>query len=87
MQYNINLLDINKKGVVCCEGSPLFVDVVPPTSAAIITKLESLGGIIVGKTNQPEFAAGSNTFNEVFGATKNPWDISKTAGGSSGSKT
>lgn len=72
------------QGVLCCEGSPLLTSNIATTSANVIKKLEENGAIIVGKTNQPEFAAGSNTFNEVFGSTKNPWDLTKSAGGSSG---
>jgi hypothetical protein len=62
------------------------MDNIPVTSAKIVQQLEELGGIVVGKTNQPEFASGSNTFNEVFGATKNPWGLTLTAGGSSGNE-
>jgi amidase len=49
-----------------------------------VETIEARGGIITGKTNTPEFGAGGNTFNDVFGYTRNPWDTSKNAGGSSG---
>ena len=56
----------------------------PDTDAIIVERLRAAGAITVGKTNTPEFGAGSQTFNPVFGATRNPWDASKTCGGSSG---
>ena len=55
-------------------GSPLFADHVPAEDAAVVTRLRRAGAVIIGKTNCPEFAAGGNTFNQVFGATRNPWD-------------
>jgi amidase len=71
-------------GVRTTYGSPLFADHVPTQDAAVVTRLKRAGAVIVGKTNCPEFAAGGNTFNQVFGATRNPWDPSKSAGGSTG---
>ncbi len=71
-------------GVRTTYGSPLFADHVPAHDAAVVTRLRQAGAVIVGKTNCPEFAAGGNTFNEVFGRTLNPWDPSKSAGGSTG---
>lgn len=65
-------------------GSPLFADHVPAQDALIVARLKKAGAIVVGKTNTPEFAAGSQTYNAVFGATRNPYDLTKTAGGSSG---
>jgi amidase len=65
-------------------GSPLYADYVPDDDAVVVTRLREAGAIILGKTNCPEFAAGGNTFNEVFGRTRNPWDTSKSAGGSTG---
>ena len=65
-------------------GSPIYADYVPREDALVVQRLRAAGAIILGKTNCPEFAAGANTFNEVFGRTRNPWDISKTAGGSTG---
>ncbi|MBA4179858.1 MAG: amidase [Anaerolinea sp.] len=65
-------------------GSPIYRDFVPETDSPIVARLKSAGAIAVGKTNTPEFGLGSQTFNEVFGATRNPYDLSKTCGGSSG---
>lgn len=65
-------------------GSPLYADHVPDEDAVVVRRLRDAGAIILGKTNCPEFAAGGNTFNEVFGRTRNPWDTSKSAGGSTG---
>jgi amidase len=71
-------------GVRTTYGSPIFVDHVPDRDAIIVERLRRAGAVIVGKTNCPEFAAGGNTFNDVFGRTRNPWDPSKSAGGSTG---
>jgi amidase len=65
-------------------GSPLYKDNIPNEDALVVQRLRAAGAIILGKTNCPEFAAGGNTFNEVFGVTRNPWDPSKSAGGSTG---
>ncbi len=65
-------------------GSPLYRDHVPAEDALVVRRVRDAGGIILGKTNTPEFAAGGNTFNEVFGRTRNPWDPSRSAGGSTG---
>jgi amidase len=65
-------------------GSPIYADYVPKEDALVVARLRAAGAIILGKTNCPEFAAGANTFNEMFGRTRNPWDTSKTAGGSTG---
>jgi amidase len=65
-------------------GSPIYTDYVPNEDALVVTRLRHAGAVILGKTNCPEFAAGANTFNEVFGRTRNPWDPGKTAGGSTG---
>jgi amidase len=65
-------------------GSPLYADYVPGEDALVVKRLRDAGAIILGKTNCPEFAAGGNTFNEVFGRTRNPWNPSKSAGGSTG---
>ena len=65
-------------------GSPFYRDNVPSRDALIVTRMRAAGAITVGKTNTPEFGAGSQTFNPVFGATRNPYDVTKTCGGSSG---
>ena len=65
-------------------GSTLYADHVPAEDALVVKRLRDAGAVILGKTNCPEFAAGGNTFNEVFGRTRNPWDASKSAGGSTG---
>lgn len=57
---------------------------VPETSSPIVTRIEERGGIVLAKSNTPEFGAGANTFNDVFGFTRNPWDTTRNAGGSSG---
>ncbi len=65
-------------------GSTIYADNVPDVDALLVERLRAAGAIIVGKTNTPEFGAGANTFNDVFGATRNPWDPALTCGGSSG---
>lgn len=65
-------------------GSALYADFVPKRDALIVERQKRAGAITIGKTNTPEFGAGSQTFNEVFGATANPYDVSRTCGGSSG---
>src|SRR5881409_1243054 len=65
-------------------GSALYRDYVPAEDALIVRRLRDAGAVILGKTNCPEFAAGGNTFNEVFGRTRNPWDPALSAGGSTG---
>ncbi len=72
------------KGVRTTFGSPLFQDFVPDADALFVERIKAADAITVGKTNTPEFGAGSQTFNQVFGATLNPWDTSRTCGGSSG---
>lgn len=71
-------------GVRTTFGSPIFKDHVPERSDLLVTHLEAAGGVIYAKSNTPEFGAGGNTFNEVFGATRNPWDLARSAAGSSG---
>lgn len=72
------------RGIRTTFGSPIFADNVPQRDELLIERLKAAGVITVGKTNTPEFGAGSQTFNEVFGPTLNPYDLSKTCGGSSG---
>ncbi len=71
-------------GIVTTQGSSLLKDYVPKEDAIIIEREKRAGAIVIGKTNVPEFALGSNTFNPVYGATVNPYDLTKTVGGSSG---
>ena len=65
-------------------GSPLYRDYVPTTDAAVVSRLRASGALILGKTNTPEFATGANTVNDVFGATRNPWNPALSPAGSSG---
>ncbi|WP_067436751.1 amidase [Nocardioides jensenii] len=65
-------------------GSPLFADHVPDRDELIVERIRGAGAVLIGKTNVPEFAAGSHTFNTIFGTTLNPHDPSRSAGGSSG---
>jgi amidase len=71
-------------GIRTTYGSPFYKDNVPTTDATIVTRMRDAGAITLGKTNTPEFGAGSNTFNPVFGATHNAYNLAKTVGGSSG---
>ena len=75
---------VDTAGVRTTYGSPLFKNHVPDKDALLVERIKAAGAISVGKTNTPEFGAGSQTFNQVFGATKNPYDLSRTCGGSSG---
>lgn len=72
------------RGMRTTFGSPLFRGFVPDVDSIIVERQRAAGAITIGKTNTPEFGAGSQTFNPVFGATKNPFDETKTCGGSSG---
>jgi amidase len=72
------------QGVRTTYGSKIFEHHVPEVDALPVERLKAAGAISIGKTNTPEFGAGSQTFNEVFGATCNPYDVTKTCGGSSG---
>lgn len=74
----------NVKGVLNTQGSPIFRDTISASSDIVVEHLETNGGVVYAKSNTPEFGAGANTFNEVFGATLNPWNTSKSAAGSSG---
>jgi amidase len=71
-------------GVRTTYGSPIFRDHVPLRSDIVVEMLEARGAVVYAKSNTPEFGAGANTFNEVFGATRNPWNLSRSAAGSSG---
>lgn len=71
-------------GVRTTHGSPIYRDNVPERSDIVVQTIESQGGIVFAKSNVPEFGAGGNTFNEVFGATLNPWNTAMSASGSSG---
>lgn len=75
---------LNVAGVRSTQGSPIFADTVPATSDVAVLTLEAAGGVVYAKANTPEFGAGANTFNEVFGRTLNPWDTSRSCAGSSG---
>ena len=75
---------VDTKGIRTTRGSLVYQDHVPQKDALLVERLQAAGAITLGKTNTPEFGAGSNTFNRVFGATRNPYDLTKTAGGSSG---
>jgi amidase len=81
----VGIKDLNDvAGVRTTYGSPIFADNVPKVSDIMVQTIEAKGGIVVGMTNTPEFGAGANTFNEVFGETRNPWNPALNAGGSSG---
>lgn len=71
-------------GIRTTFGSKIFEHYIPDEDALIVQRLKAAGAIVVGKTNTPEFGAGANTYNAVFGATRNPWKLSHTCGGSSG---
>jgi amidase len=75
---------VDTAGIRTTRGSPFYRDHVPTRDALIVTRLRGAGAITCGKTNTPELGAGSQTFNSVFGATRNPYDLEKTCGGSSG---
>jgi len=77
-----DLVDV--AGVRTTYGSPLFANHVPARSDILVERLEERGALVIAKSNTPEFGAGANTFNEVFGKTRNPWDTALTCGGSSG---
>src|ERR1700721_4362031 len=74
----------NVGGVLTTQGSPIYKDPLPASSDIVVEQIEANGGVVYAKSNTPEFGAGAHTFNEVFGATRNPWDTSRSASGSSG---
>ena len=71
-------------GVRTTYGSPIFANHIPAKSHPLVERIERKGGIVIAKSNTPEFGAGGNTFNEVFGRTRNPWNTALTCGGSTG---
>jgi len=77
-----DLVDV--AGVLSTQGSPIYAKYIPERSDVLVEHLEAEGGIVYAMSNTPEFGAGANTFNEVFGATLNPWNTSRSAAGSSG---
>src|ERR1700734_3335907 len=72
------------RGIRTTFGSPLYKDYIPTEDDLVVERIRRAGAITIGKTNTPEFGAGSQTFNTVFGATRNPYDLTRTCGGSSG---
>ncbi|MEM6583338.1 MAG: amidase [Pseudomonadota bacterium] len=72
------------QGIRTTLGSPIFQDSVSDQDCLLVQRIKTAGALIIGKTNTPEFGVGSHTFNPLFGVTRNPWDLSKSAGGSSG---
>ncbi len=81
----VGIKDLDEtEGLRTTWGSPLFADYVPAQDGAMVRNLRRAGAIVVGKTNTPEFGAGANTRNTVYGATGNPFDTTKSAAGSSG---
>lgn len=72
------------EGVRHTNGSPIFADQIATYSDILVERLEANGALVIAKANTPEFGAGAQTFNDVFGTTTNPWDTTKTPGGSSG---
>ncbi len=75
---------VSTRGLRTTQGSLIFKDHIPDYDGLIVERLKNAGAITIGKTNTPEFGAGSQTFNDVFGETLNPYDTTKTCGGSSG---
>ena len=71
-------------GVRTTYGSPIYANYIPKTSHPLVERIEAMGGIVIAKSNTPEFGAGGSTFNEVFGKTRNPWNTSLTPAGSTG---
>ena len=75
---------LDTRGIRTTFGSPLYKDNIPTEDDIVVERMQRAGAITIGKTNTPEFGSGSQTFNTVFGATRNPYDLTKTCGGSSG---
>jgi amidase len=74
----------NAEGLPTSMGSPIFKDQIALKDDIVVARMRAAGAIIIGKTNTPEFGLGSHTFNPVHGTTRNPYDLSRTVGGSSG---
>ena len=72
------------KGLPATSGSPVFAGQVASQDDLFVARIRAAGAVIIGKTNAPEFGLGSHTYNPVFGTTRNPYDLSRSAGGSSG---
>jgi amidase len=75
---------LETRGIRTTFGSPLYKDNIPTADDIVVERMRRAGAITIGKTNTPEFGSGSQTFNPVFGATRNPYDLTRTCGGSSG---
>ncbi|MEM9330120.1 MAG: amidase [Pseudomonadota bacterium] len=75
---------VETKDLRTTHGSPIFANHMPQEDELIVSRIRGAGAILIGKTNVPEFGLGSNSYNPVFGRTRNPYDLTKTAGGSSG---
>ncbi|HIB20840.1 MAG TPA: amidase, partial [Rhodospirillales bacterium] len=71
-------------GIRTTFGSTLFSNHIPGKDDIVVQRIKEADGVIIGKTNTPEFATGGNTYNDVFGATRNPWNTALSAGGSTG---
>ena len=72
---------IGTAGIRTTYGSPLFADHVPETDDILVQRIKKADAVIIGKTNTPEFATGGNTYNDVFGLTRNPWNTKLSVGG------
>lgn len=81
----IGIKDLTPVAGVCTTfGTAGLADFIPPASDPLVTRLEERGGIVTGKTNTPELGAGGNTFNDIYGPTRNPWNTMMNPAGSSG---
>ena len=72
------------KGITTTYGSPIYADHVPTADSPMVAAMRAAGAVVIGKTNTPEWGLGSHSYNPVYGVTRNPYDLSKSAGGSSG---